>query len=128
MFLLWLIFAGGILLGIWVYLGTKENQKAFQTAWDNTPEINEKVKAFCKTTKTSGGNWVSNGDESGGGYTSSVTTQHFISFEFPDKSRKSFEVGAEEYILITENDAGVLTYKEYGGNLYFIGFKHEIER
>ena len=121
--LCWGVFGGGITVGICWGTVIQAKQKSAREAYANAPEIKKRVKVFQKTTKTSGGNWVSSGDGSGGGYTTDVTTKHFVSFEFAGGSRQAFCVKAEQYILMMEGEFGELTYKEHEGNIYFLDFQ-----
>ena len=79
---------------------------------------------FSKTTETSGGDSIPNGE---GYYTVPVTTSHFVSFEFPDGFRKNFSVDVNQYNSVAENEAGILTYKEHKSNLMFIDFRTDIQ-
>ena len=55
-------------------------------------------------------------------------TRYYLTFEFPDGSRKSFRVKSLELLNTTvENDMGTLTYKEYGGEKMFISFVRDIQ-
>ena len=116
-----------ILLFVWAFLfpfiaikkAIKKARKPFEELI-NSPEQTTNAKVFGKTTKTSGGDWVSNGDE--GVYTTPVITSHFISFEF-DSRRENFEVGVSLYNVLKEGETGTLTYKEHNNDLMFIDFK-----
>ena len=93
--------------------------------WESSlPLLTAQAKVFAKTTNTSGGDWVSSGDESGGGYTSSVTTQHFVSFEFNNR-RENVYVDVSLYNTLVENETGLLEYKEADGEFMFISFQRQ---
>ena len=51
-----------------------------------------------------------------------VKTSYIISFDFPDKNRKCFEVDMYQQKSINENDTGILTYKEKGKYFGFVRF------
>jgi len=54
----------------------------------------------------------------------STTNSYFIVFEFTDKSRNKFEVDAEQYALVREDEIGILNYKELKNNrLWFLDFQ-----
>jgi|GEM_PF-2734832 len=48
----------------------------------------------------------------------------YVSFVFPDNSKKKFEVDIYQYQSIFENGIGILTYKEKSEHLLFISFQH----
>ena len=107
----------------WV-LRFKSKQKHMDKWLNSLPLLTARAKVFAKTTNTSGGDWVSSGDESGGGYTSSVTTQHFVSFEFNDRCENVY-VDVSLYNTVAENETGLLEYKEVDGEFMFISFKRD---
>ena len=50
-------------------------------------------------------------------------TKYTISFEFPDKSRRSFAIDAMPFELIREGETGMLTYRQNRERLFFISFQ-----
>ena len=89
------------------------------------PILTRYAKVFGKTTKTSGGDYVSGDDESGSAsYTTPVTTSYFISFEFDDR-RVNVDVDVSLYNTVEEGDMGLLDYKDIGGRFRFISFKRD---
>lgn len=52
-----------------------------------------------------------------------TTYTYFIVFEFSDKSHKKFGIDFEHYVLIRENDTGILSYKQSNNKLLFIDFQ-----
>ena len=96
----------------------------------NAPLLNAQAKVFAKTTKTSGGGTSYIGD--GQFSTDSVTTEHFVSFEFNGR-RENVKVDVSLFNTLGESDMGVLEYKEYtdvfndnNGNFHFISFQRQV--
>lgn len=52
----------------------------------------------------------------------STRTKYFVTFETQFGYRMCFEVERDEYVLLSINDKGVLTYKESEDNLFFEDF------
>ena len=90
LFFVWAFAVPFILFG----KAAKKARKPFEDL-QNSPEITADVRVFGKTTKTSGGDTIPNGES--GYYTAPVITSHFISFEFPDGIRKNFSVDVDQY-------------------------------
>jgi len=88
----------------------------------NTPLLTAQAKVFAKTTNTSGGGTSYIGD---GQFSSdTVTTKHFISFEFNNR-RENVEVLVALFNTLKENDTGVLEYKDINGSFRFISFQRQ---
>ena len=51
---------------------------------------------------------------------------HFLSFEFPDGTRKNFKVDVTQFNTIIENETGILTYRECGDWLRFVDFQRQV--
>jgi len=49
-------------------------------------------------------------------------TTYTIAFEFPDRTRKVFDVGRMQYSEVMEGEIGMLTYKHNDSNLSFVSF------
>jgi len=109
--------AFSIIFGIFCVLGGMAD-KAIKDA----PLLTAKAKVFAKTTNTSGGgtSYVGDGLHS----TDSVTTEHFISFEFND-CRENVKVDVSLYNTVAENEMGMLEYKDLGGLFHFVNFKRD---
>ena len=58
-----------------------------------------------------------------GGDPFTTGTIYFISFEFPDRTRKCFAVDARQNSLIMEGEVGFLTYKQNNEHLFFVNFQ-----
>jgi len=52
-----------------------------------------------------------------------TTHSYFVVFEFPDKSRKKFEVNAEQFALVREDDRGLLSYAKFQGKFLLVDFQ-----
>ena len=52
-------------------------------------------------------------------------SKHYIAFEFPDRTRKSFQVDIKNYNTILEGDTGLLYYKEQGDRVWFVEFQRQ---
>ena len=76
----------------------------------DSPTKSEAVRVISKTSKTDGSYAI-------------VSTSYFVSFEFPDGTRKNVSVDVNQYNSIAENEMGTLTYKEHKNDLMFIGFE-----
>ena len=111
-FTLW-VSLGGILVGA-------------MSSWQEfklLPEQTALTKVLKKTMKISGEDYVGSDTSS---YKTPVTTSYFISFEFTDGTRKNFQVDVNCYNTLLENDTGILTYKENGASLLFVGFQRQV--
>jgi len=97
-------------------LAEPANKRRLERLLDNFPEIKESVKVISKTNEVSRAY----------GSNEEVKTTHYISFQFPDGSRKNFEVDVSTYNIILENDFGILKYKEMDNTLYFVDFQAEV--
>jgi len=92
-------------------------------AMKKSPLLTAQAKVFAKTTKTSSGGI--SGDSSGNYSTYSDITEHFVSFEF-DNRRENVAVDVSVYNTLSENDTGLLEYKEIAGQVfYFVSFKRD---
>ena len=93
----------------WTYRLTRKEIVAAATFRDAT-EHKIPVKVISKLTR-------------GFGNLSLTGSQHIIAFEFPDRTRKSFEVDTIQYSVIVEGDTGLLTYKRNREHHYFVAFE-----
>ena len=50
-------------------------------------------------------------------------TFYAVCFDFPNRNKKTFELDMYQYRSISEDEIGILTYKEKGKNRVFISFK-----
>jgi len=57
--------------------------------------------------------------------TGQTSNEYYIAFEFPDGTRKNFELKRDQYNSIVENEAGTLTYRESGKYLFFVSFQRQ---
>ena len=48
---------------------------------------------------------------------------YYVSFAFPTGIRQNFSVDIDTYNTLTEHDVGILTYKQYDEDLFFIDFE-----
>ena len=101
------LFSGFILYG-W-YLNKKGNKKKGKKS-PSIIEKSETVKVISKASNMSG-------------VYGATTTYFYVSFEFPDETRKNFQVEVKQYNSIAESETGILTYKEQKNDLMFIDFK-----
>jgi len=75
------------------------------TTWSSnnkSPREQEQVFVLTKRTETR---------HMGGNQHSRSTTYYYVTFEFPNETRKEFEVKGNEYGLIAEGDMGILDYQ-----------------
>ena len=86
-----------------------------QSYVDNLPEIKEQVKVVFKQDKQE--------TQMVGANNYALHHTYFACFELLDGRQREFEVNCEQYNLISENETGTLTYKEYGDTLIFIDFQ-----
>jgi len=107
--------------GLWLVCGVFSLPKYI--AEKKSPVLSTQAKVFSKTTKTSGGSTSYIGD---GQFThDSVTTKHFISFEFNGR-RENVEVHVSLYNTLAKNDVGLLEYKDVpGSGFQFISFQRQ---
>ena len=61
------------------------------------------------------------------GFVKTPRRYHYISFDFPDNSKKKFEVDMYTYRAIEKNDTGTLIYKIKGKHTRYIDFKQNYE-
>jgi len=116
-FFFYLLGAFFVLGGIaWLVVST------IQKSVDKLPLMSVRARVFAKATETSGGgtDYVGNGQFSHG----SAITGYFVSFEFGGH-RENFAVDISMYNTVTENDVGLLEYKNIDGNLHFINFTRQ---
>jgi len=52
-----------------------------------------------------------------------INTMYYVSFAFPTGIRQNFSVDIDTYNTLTEHDVGILTYKQYDEDLFFIDFE-----
>ena len=108
-FWLWLILGG-----LWLLIGLISCFEVHKRIKWNIPVLTTPAIVISK---------LSEQNVDGVGLLVSTDHHYFISFEFPDKTRKKFTVDAKQYALIREGDAGVLSYKQIDNKLQFIDFQ-----
>ena len=87
--------------------------------YERIPEVTVQAKVFAKAVRTEGGEFISDGEI---GYTSAVTTAHFVSFEF-DGRRENIQVDISFFNTVQEGETGLLKYKEIDEEFIFFDFK-----
>ena len=104
-----LAFAGFLMLlacGFCIYMYMKEMSHA--TKLENASEHKAIATVISKTSQLDG---------------AFFSTTYVISFGFPDRSRKVFDVDKMQYAVIGERETGLLTYKQNKDTLYFVDFR-----
>ena len=110
------IFMVGLFTFLSLFFGLMILSPIFKAmAFADAENIIASVKVISKTTKTS----VTTG---------SGSTKHHIAFEFPDGTRKNFEIAVEVANTILEGESGTLTYRESGQHLFFVGFERQTQQ
>ena len=87
-----------------IHLHTSYITKKIEKAREFTPVYTSPAKVISKTSQILWG---------------------FISFELSDGNRRNFTVSIEQFNLISENDIGILSYKEQGDHLFLIDFQRQ---
>jgi len=102
----YIIFVGVIVAFICAHAHAKGKAK-FQLA--NSVEHRVHVRVASKSKDVSGTAF-------------STGSTHFVAFEFPDRSRKSFAMDAALCATFVEGETGILTYREFNDSLFYIDF------
>ena len=98
--------------------------------YNNLPQFAVQAKAISKSVDVSSYDlYVAGGDGTGtdgspGQYETIVKTSYLVCFEF-NNICKVFEVNEQKYMTISENEIGVLSYKNDEEKLIFFDFKSE---
>jgi len=90
-----------IILGTWFLFSFLPN--AF------SPQLHRDARAISKRLRVSGTE-------------SSTSTRYYVTFEFSDRSRAEFKVGARTYSVLAEGDSGTLHFQ---GN-WFRSFNRQL--
>ena len=78
----------------------------YKTAQKNAKPVETPAKVFSKAMNN-------------GRYMSS----YYIAFLLPGGKRKNFIVSVEQYNTVAENEEGILTYKKYKRQIWFVSFR-----
>ena len=104
---------GGITVAVIVFVTkTLRNTFAVKRKLSSCPALISAVRVVSKFSNNSYSRTVN------------IGSTYYISFEFPDGSRKNFWiVDVAIFNTIVENEMGILTYKEHEGSTLFIHFQ-----
>jgi len=117
------LFKGSVMSEIFIWLAVGMPISAFALSYKlkpidllgDSPEIKTSAEVVSKTSEIS---------ETFSMYRIGIiNTRYYVSFQFPDSSRKNFNVDLNTYSTIAENDVGMLTYKQNGDTVYFVSFQ-----
>ena len=100
-----------VIIGVFIYLRIVRPYQHIKAAKD-TPAKHSHAVLISKATEVSPVVHASMSDM-------------YISFEFPDGTRKNFRVNADVYNTILEGEEGILTYHELGDTRVFVSFQRE---
>jgi len=98
-------------ISIIIFKGLSRNV-ASKNAFATLPEITSETEVSNKSKKTVGSRY-------------STRSVFYVTFEFPDGERKSFQVNHEVCATTDRGDFGTLTYKEGNNHRFFVSFKRK---
>lgn len=79
---------------------------------NNSPRLTVEVRIVSKRTDVTFQNQANAGDITGAhGYSTSTTTQHFVTFQVESGDRMEFSVDGSEYGRCAEGDTGKLSFQ-----------------
>ena len=122
---IWFFFGWSVLIMI---IRTLIEKKATATKYntiETLPEIKVPAKVIFKNSTTTSTQEYS--AEIGANVVTTVHDVLAVTFETQEGRRLVFPVTQEQYSLYLENDTGILSYKEYDGQLIFINFERQVE-
>ena len=93
-----------LLIIFMIFMPEYQRQKTLAHA----PELRAQARALSKTTEVVGRHTVTN---------------YYISFELEDGKRINVSANVDQYNIITENDTGLLVYKEADGKYFLSDFQ-----